>query len=70
MEEVVEEEMVPETAIFWQPEKDVAIIIAIANEPHFLNRVTLQIGFNMPFIVFSNLTYSTVPAVVQYSIFH
>jgi hypothetical protein len=46
-------EIVFGTEFPWQPNKDVAIITATVNAPHFLNRAILKIVLNIRFILAS-----------------
>jgi hypothetical protein len=54
MELVEAEEMMPETDLLWQPDEDMAIIIANVNQPHFLNWLLFLGVINALFISFSS----------------
>jgi hypothetical protein len=53
IEEVVGEDVVSETEVLRQPDKDIAIIIAAVKDPHFLNRAMLKTAVNILFMLFS-----------------
>jgi hypothetical protein len=48
------EEMMPETYLLWQPDEDMAIIIANVNQPQFLSRSVFLAVINALFISFSS----------------
>jgi hypothetical protein len=50
MEEMVEEDTVPDTEFLWHPEENMAIIITNDNNLHFFNWVILTAAFKIRFI--------------------
>jgi hypothetical protein len=64
MEEVVGEDVVSETEVLRQPDKDIAIIIAAINDPHFFNRAMLKTAVNLPFMM-SSLKFLKSPLIIN-----